>query len=169
MLFLLPNGPSATRPSPLYLHLSALLAQQYIIEVGKSQFVLVLLPVFLQPHYLYNHPLCSSQDMSTHGYFRAKLSLQEKFFLSPPHLILLLTWPSSAWRFFLGFTPHNWSKSFAGLWLQQFLSQETSHVFHSTDGALSGGGTKQMWAAIFRLCGRGTGPGLRGSRKGPAS
>lgn len=171
MLFFLPSGPSATRPSPVYLHLSALLAQQYTSKVGTSQLVLVLLPLFLQPHSLYNHPPCSSQDLGTHGYFRAKLNLQEIICFCASSLNLSFNMTQLNMKvFFLGFTPHHWTpESFAGLWLQQLLSHEASRVFHSADGALSGGGTKQMRAAIFKLCGRGTGPGLRESRKGPAS
>lgn len=117
MLFFLPNGPKATRPSPVYLHLSVLLAQQYIIKVGKSQFVLVLLPVFLQPHYLYNRPPCSSQDLSTHGYFRAKLNLQEKFCFYPYSLNPSFNMTQLSMKiFFLGFTPRNWTpESFVGL------------------------------------------------------
>ena len=53
---------------------------------------------------------CSSQDLSTKGYFRDKLKLQEKFCFYPSSLNPTFNKNQLSMRiFFLGFTPHNWT------------------------------------------------------------
>lgn len=91
-----------------------------------------------------------------------------KHFVFIPHPDLTLRFTLTEWAcgFFEGWLILSWApECVVGSVCGSFSATSPPLSFPGTDGVLRGGGTKQMWAAIFRLWGRGTRPVLQESRK----